>query len=93
MSTPNDGGPAFPAGKTYAERVTNEDPQTGMNLRDYIAIHASEADIDSHMNQGRVRDTGGKAHPLDEPVYIYPTREIARYRYADEMLKARESTQ
>ena len=88
MSTPNDGGPAFPVpASEYNERYP------GMLLRDYIAIHASEADIEHHITQGRVRDTGGKNHPLDEPVYVYPTRELARYRYADAMLKARESTQ
>ena len=88
MSTPNDGGPAFPVS---SRPMAGEATEWGMSLRDYIAIHASEADIDYHMTQGRVRDTGGKNHPLDEPVYIYPARELARYRYADAMLKARES--
>ena len=49
----------------------------GMSLRDWFAGHASEGDIASHRGVG----------PGSKPIY---SREMAKYRYADAMLAARE---
>jgi hypothetical protein len=64
-----------------------------MTLRDYFATHASEEDIKYWQPMGvevtKVRDLGNGS----KQIYAAPgmfTREQARYRYADAMLKARE---
>ena len=53
----------------------------GMDLRDYFAAKASEQDIQEHLWE-RVGGYGKIASC---------TREEAKYKYADAMLKARES--
>lgn len=54
----------------------------GMSLRDYIALRASEADITEHRQVT-------KQERFSHPQYDC-SREVAKYRYADAMLKARE---
>ena len=84
MSNTNTGGPAFPYGTAYA----------GMALRDYFAAHATEEDICTAMDSVKkvevVRDLGN-GHKVIERGYPDNTRQIARYIYADAMLKAREA--
>lgn len=75
-----------PAGVSY---ITEQ----GMTLRDYFAAKASEEDIKAH------QEGGVKEQVVDDPngrkkiVYcnFRYTREQAKYRYADAMLKAREA--
>ena len=75
-----------PAGVSY---ITEQ----GMTLRDYFAAKASEEDIKAH------QEGGVKEQVVDDPngrkkiVYcdVRYTREQAKYRYADAMLKAREA--
>jgi hypothetical protein len=83
----NTGGPAFPS----ADFEHHE--YAGMTLRDYFATHASEEDIKYWQPMGvevtKVRELGNGS----KQIYAAPgmfTREQARYRYADAMLKARE---
>lgn len=66
-----DGGPAFP----YQYQVGS---QAGMSLRDYFAIHASDADVMVAMAYGESFDS-------------VEDRSRARYRVAYAMLAARES--
>lgn len=84
----NTGGPAFPAPAGVAH-ITDQ----GMTLRDYFATHASEEDIKYWQPMGamvaKVKETGNGKMIYHEPGMY--TREIARYRYADAMLKAREA--
>ena len=77
-SVKNDGGPAFPAfisGHTAVDLV-NFNSTSGLSLRDYFAVHASDADIDA------VLDEKGK-------VGFKVWRSQARYIFADAMLYAR----
>ena len=82
MSNPiNNGGPAFP---TENARQTGPSSwhEEGMTLRDYFAAKASEEDISEYLPE-----TVGEAklHPNR-------TRQWARYKHADAMLRAREAT-
>ena len=70
-----------------------------MTLRDYIAIHAAEKDIDKHLTTGiesRVVSVNGlpgmpdATHAIKTQQWVR-TREEARYAYADAMLLARKS--
>lgn len=70
-----DGGPAFPR-EDY--QTDNAGGQVGMSLRDYFAIHASDADVVVAMAYGESFDS-------------VEDRSRARYRVADAMLAARES--
>jgi hypothetical protein len=83
MNTIKDGGPAFPLatdGGHFCE---------GMALRDYMAIHASEADI---LNQGEVIRS---AQVRSYGIGVLPDgwRITARYMHADAMIRAREVTE
>lgn len=67
--------------------------QSNMSLRDYFAAKASEKDIEYWMPKGFTetviqRDANGKCYEIKQVATW--TREQARYRYADAMLKARE---
>lgn len=81
------GGPAFP---NNAHTLPVEQ---GMTLRDYMAIHANDSDVQDVLN--RHRTTCDYAGPLlryefivcDQPFTI--TRQQARYMHADEMLLER----
>jgi len=83
MSNTNTGGPAFPTGTAFQ----------GMTLRDYFAAKASEDDIKFWMPKGFTetviqRDSNGNCYETQQAASW--TREQARYRYADAMLKARK---
>jgi nucleoid-associated protein YgaU len=92
MSNTNTGGPAFPV----LDYITPEKIaayKTGMTLRDYFAISATDEDVAAHL-QGPPKpkpqtDMMGKT--MFVPAPTYRTREQARYAFADAMLKARES--
>ncbi len=82
MSDKNDGGPAFP--ETRWDDKTRQDVQwCGMSLREWLASHASEKDIDYAMHWVGW-DVSSK------PLTDVERRACARYVVADAMLKARE---
>lgn len=65
---------------------------SGMTLRDYFAIRASEEDIQNHLLTGRVIDVvlqDGTGRKTIEQRPEYRTREQARYAFADSMMEAR----
>ncbi len=81
MSTINTGGPAFPLADSCCEYGnTNRSDANGMTLRDYMAIHASDEDVNAQISQ------------LRDQFVLLPDgwRVTARYMHADAMLKARE---
>ena len=64
----------------------------GMTLRDYFAAKASEKDIEAHINGPKTEHIVQGSDGVKRIVHkntIY-TREQAKYKYADAMLKARE---
>lgn len=71
----SNGGYAFPIGETG--KFATDMADYGMFLRDYIAIHVTDADISSHLKQYSNPDT---------PFY----RVNARYAFADMMLERRK---
>jgi hypothetical protein len=83
----NTGGPAFPF---YAGE---ECFGAGMTLRDYFAAKATEEDINAHregpMQEHIVDDVNGRKFITHRSTRY--TREQAKYRYANAMLKAREA--
>ena len=69
-------------------------PQEGMTLRDYFASRATEEDINAHIWKGHKEDyvmVDGYGKKLVAKREAMWTREEAKYRYADTMLKAREN--
>lgn len=86
----DDGGPAFPTENQW-QIGPNSYHYEGMSLRDYFAGEANEQDIHYHIMD--------KAEPIpgtDEgdglgPDLKYPTREQARYMFADAMIAARKN--
>jgi hypothetical protein len=92
MSDTNTGGPAFPY--EYFDKQLNQNRiAVGMTLRDYFAAKASEddirANIEGPMQECIVEGSDGRKHITHRTVKY--TREQAKYRYADAMLKAREA--
>jgi len=90
--TTNTGGPAFPY--EYFDKQLNQNRiAAGMTLRDYFAAKASEEDIRANiegpMQECIVEGSDGRKHITHRTVKY--TREQAKYRYADAMLKAREA--
>jgi hypothetical protein len=87
MSDANTGGPAFPTA-TLAQKT-----EGGMTLRDYFAAKASEddirANIEGPIHECIVEGSDGRKHITNRTVKY--TREQAKYRYADAMLKARDA--
>lgn len=96
MSKDN-GGPAFPACNE-----ANVNDTMGMSLRDYMAIHASEKDVDRvmerHISQDyidaeleyfRKMPARGLSVPFYSPKTYSITRQQARYIFADEMIAER----
>lgn len=76
--------PAFPV-------VTAKAYHTGMNLRDYFAIHAPEPD-ENDLQSERRRDQTKNPHNDPHKPRIRSDLEIRtqlRYEYADAMMKAR----
>lgn len=66
---------AFPTGDSARH-------ESGMFLRDYFAARATEQDIEQHRGFDRLDDA-------DRPIYT-ESREVAKFKYADAMVKARE---
>ena len=93
MSDTNTGGPAFPI-KQYNRNIMAFEEVCGMTLRDYFAAKASEddirANIEGPMQECIVEGSDGRKHITHRTVKY--TREQAKYRYADAMLKAREAS-
>ena len=92
MTTPNDGGPAFPIVETFGPSGSSGRIENGyggvrsvggMSLRDYFAAHASEEDILEFIPQ-----TYGECKDFQQLNGFWPSRQWARYAHADKMLKA-----
>jgi hypothetical protein len=85
MSTPNDGGPAFPIAPLQ------------LTLRDYFAAHCPSDIAIININEDRVKLAGprpsedSKIH--DKLQWNALVEAKLRYIYADAMLKAREGKQ
>ena len=87
--------PAFPRPLS----VDDVDPDisypahVGMTLRDYFAAKATEQDIKNYeQDEGKeISGTDSLGHEWKRREIIYYTREQAKYRYADAMMKAREA--
>ena len=91
MSRINDGGPAFPVEVDNTQPDGRQTGNTlwqayGMSIRDYMAIHAAEADI---LHQAEVIRN---ANIQSGGIGVLPDGWLvtARYMHADAMLKARE---
>lgn len=78
MNKINDGGPAFPSDKACDSWQCRK-PSAGMSLRDWFAGQATEEDL---------QDILAKCYGCGE----LPSRAEARMMFADDMLKARESS-
>lgn len=67
--------------------------EQGMSLLDYFAAKASEEDIKAHQDGGVKEQVVDDLNGRKKIVYcnVRYTREQAKYRYADAMLKAREA--
>jgi hypothetical protein len=76
MSTINNGGPAYPFPSTVTPEGYVQPGWYGMTLRDWLAAHATDADIAAIQN------------PPHGAQNI--SRYEARYIHADAMLRARE---
>ncbi len=68
---------------TESQKETIYMQSSGMDLRDYFAIHANDYDIYSYMYETRAGSGISASSQIK-------TREEARYAYADAMMKARE---
>lgn len=87
MSDINDGGPAFPVKDAAAWQAH------GMTLRDYLAAHASDEDVDAqlaHIDSVTVIRRASDGSFFEGFEMPANARQIARYMHADAMLKARE---
>lgn len=78
---------------TEAPTYFTENHAMSMTLRDYFAAKATEQDITSHEQADgpEVKGVDTLGNKWKRPSIIYYTREQAKYRYADAMLKAREA--
>jgi hypothetical protein len=84
MTVKDNGGPAFPDWSD--NHYTEQRARGGMTLRDYFAVHASEADVNLAGLQIWPNPGGERVRP--------PTwRQRARYLHADLMLAARGAKQ
>jgi hypothetical protein len=77
MNQPTNGGPAFPCDVFDGKKHTTS---AGMDLRDYFAAEAMQADLTGHISH-----YGHESH--------WPVDEMASHAYevADAMLKARSA--
>jgi len=75
--------------QAFPDGLLNQD---GMTLRDYFAARATEEDIKHYerSEDGEMVGVDTLGTEWRRPRIIYHTREEAKYRYADAMLKARE---
>ena len=82
------GGPAFPCHPGIENPIYD-----GMSLRDYFAAKASEEDIKAHQDGGVQEQVVDDMNGWKSIVHcsVRYTREQAKYRYADAMLKARQA--
>lgn len=90
MSNTNTGGPAFPV-KQYNRNIMAFEEFCGLTVRDYFAAKATGEDIKNYMQDdgNLISGTDTLGRPWERREIIYFTREQAKYRYADAMLKAR----
>ena len=83
--------PAFPT--TMHNYGDGKYASHGMTLRDYFAAKATEKDVEEYERGSRIKEVPRKDGlgnvRFSETVYY--TREQAKFRYADAMLKAREA--
>lgn len=85
--------PAFPTSNWQKITPRASGYNEGMTLRDYFAAKASEEDIEAHINGSKTEHIVQGSDGVKRIVHkntIY-TREQAKYKYADAMLKAREA--
>ena len=85
----------YESGELTAGQLKKASSQlAGMTLRDYFAAKASEDDIRAHIwkgfNEVKIR-TAPDGKKYETSAAATWTREQAKYRYADAMLKAREA--
>lgn len=78
----DDGGPAFPCEVLADRRDTEPTKFPGMSLRDWIAAHATEVDVEEHRDY--------RVCPETSMITSCRTREAAKYAYADAMIAARK---
>ena len=80
--------PAFPVQDAFSMST-----ETGMTLRDYFAAKATEKDVEEYERGSRIKEVPRKDGLGNERFSetVYYTREQAKFRYADAMLKAREA--
>ena len=78
--------PAFPT------PIISVMQHTGMTLRDYFAAKATEKDVEEYERGSRIKEVPRKDGLGNERFSetVYYTREQAKFRYADAMMKARE---
>ena len=83
---------AFPSTFKSLDPESQQIHRWGMTLRDYFAAKATEEDIKAHregpIGEHIVSDVNGRKHITHRNTRY--TREQAKYRYADAMLKARK---
>jgi hypothetical protein len=90
------GGPAFPEARTEHNHAFPSSPITrytpGMTLRDYFASSASANDVERHLQDVPHVEKVVADGAMRRVVRGLPdnAHELAKYRYADAMLKARE---
>jgi hypothetical protein len=93
MSTPNDGGPAFPCPDTYHPSGQIQYGPTGMSLRDWFAGQAPVHDL-SQMIPDTIGEfcvvLGISVKDYRAEVHYMPFMVALRYKWADAMLKERE---
>ena len=83
--------PAFPLHNHGAQTLGLH--VTGMTMRDYFAAKATEKDVEEYKIGSRIKEVPRKDGLGNERFSktVYYTREQAKFRYADAMLKAREA--
>ena len=69
----------------------NRTDQTGMTLRDYFAAKATDDDVKEYQTGRKIKEVPRKdgLGNLRFSETVYYTREQAKYRFADAMLKER----
>lgn len=77
----DNGGPAFP----FVDSASPHEHQ-GMSLRDYFAVHASDADLKAQADI--LREDQRKQYGA--PILPDNWTSLARYMHADAMLEARK---
>jgi hypothetical protein len=75
--------------QAFPDGILNQD---GMTLRDYFAAKATDDDVKEYQTGRKIKEVQRKdgLGNLRFSETVYYTREQAKYRYADAMLKERE---